>query len=66
MNKSTRFTLAIVLLALSPVGLAAQETTVYSANPLRLDLRMLGHRQLARTRRRDRRRLHRGGAMVGE
>jgi len=43
MNKSTSITLAIVLLALSPAGLAAQETTMYSANPLRLDLRVLGH-----------------------
>jgi len=43
MNKSTSITLAIVLLSLYPVGLAAQETTMYSANPLRLDLRVLGH-----------------------
>jgi len=42
MNKSTSITLAIVLLTLAPVGLAAQETTMYSANPLRLDLRVLG------------------------
>jgi hypothetical protein len=43
MHKSTSITLAIVLLTLAPVGLAAQETTMYSANPLRLDLRVLGH-----------------------
>ena len=42
MNKSTSITLAIVLLTLVPVGLAAQETTMYSANPLRLDLRRSG------------------------
>ncbi len=42
MNKSTSITLAIVLLTLAPVGLAAQETTMYAANPLRLDLRVLG------------------------
>jgi len=43
MNKRTSITLAIVLLTLAPAGLAAQETTMYSANPLRLDLRALGH-----------------------
>jgi hypothetical protein len=43
MNMRTSITLAIVLLALAPAGLAAQETTMYAANPLRLDLRVLGH-----------------------
>jgi outer membrane protein assembly factor BamB len=43
MDTRTSITLAIVLLILAPVGLAAQETTMYSANPLRLDLRVLGH-----------------------
>ena len=46
MNKSTSITLAIILLTLAPVGLAAQETTMYSANPLRLDLRVLGQAPL--------------------
>ncbi len=43
MNTRTSITLAIVLLTLAPGGLAAQETTLYSAAPLRLDLRELGH-----------------------
>ncbi len=41
MSKRTSISLAIALLTLAP-SLAAQETTMYSANPLRLDLRVLG------------------------
>jgi len=41
MSKRMSISVAIVLLVLAP-GLAAQETTMYSANPLRLDLRVLG------------------------